>query len=43
MLVSDYYAARDGYLHVVGYLRPESSGDVYLSTVESVLATWSWH
>lgn len=42
MLVTDFYVEHDGYLHIVGYLRPESVGDTYLPTVEAMLASWSW-
>lgn len=41
-LVTDFYVVHDGFVHAVGYLRPESVGDTYLSTVEAVLAGWSW-
>lgn len=41
-LVTDHYVARDGMVHVVGYLRQEALGDAHLPQVESLLATWEW-
>jgi len=42
MVVTDFYVEHDGFIHAVGYLRPESVGDLYLPTVEAMLASWSW-
>jgi hypothetical protein len=42
MLLTDYYVERDGWVHAVGYLRPEEVGDTYLPVVETMLASWSW-
>lgn len=42
MLVTDFSTVRDGFVHGVGYVRPESVGDAYLPTVEAMLASWSW-
>jgi hypothetical protein len=42
MLLTDYFVERDGWVHVVGYLRPEEVGDTYLPVVETMLASWSW-
>jgi len=42
MLLTDFYVEQDGWLHAVGYLRPEEVGDTYLPTVEAVLASWAW-
>lgn len=42
MLLTDFYVEQDGWLHAVGYLRPEEVCDTYLPTVEAVLASWAW-
>jgi hypothetical protein len=41
-VLTDFYVEHDGFIHGVGYLRPESTGDLYLPTVEAMLASWSW-
>lgn len=41
-LITDFYVEHDGYLHIVGYMRPEAVGDAHLPTVEAMLASWSW-
>jgi hypothetical protein len=42
VLVTDFFVEHDGFIHGVGYMRPESVGDAYLPIVEAMLASWSW-
>ena len=41
-LLTDHYVERDGGLHIVGYLRPEASGDRHRAVVDAMLASWQW-
>lgn len=41
-LLTDHYVERDGWVHAIGYLRPEGSGDVDRAVVDAILASWEW-
>lgn len=41
-LVTDHYVERDGWVHAVGYLRRDGSGDPDRALVDAVLASWQW-
>ncbi|GGB96029.1 hypothetical protein [Cellulomonas carbonis] len=41
-LLSDHLVERDGWVHVVGYLRRADQGDRHQGVVDAVLSSWSW-
>lgn len=41
-VLTDHYVERDGWVHGVGYLRPEGDGDVDRAVVDAILASWEW-
>lgn len=41
-LLADHYVERDGWVHAIGYLRREATGDVDRPVVDAILASWQW-
>lgn len=41
-VLTDHYVVRDGWVHAVGYLRRDGSGDADRALFDAMLASWEW-